>query len=287
MHVTSLQPVLRQAILHNKIGHAWLITGPKEKREQQSLLFAQALLCQNLQIGEACGICASCQKVKNGQHGDMQIIDPLGQSVKIEQLRNMQQTANLCSFEGGRQIIIINQADIMTEQAANSLLKILEDPPHGLYFILNAATESQLLTTILSRCQKLRLGEEKIEEISKNTEYKELAQRAALLLADLPNMSYDQVLIFAAAFSGGKESRLLTMVFLNELLTYLRDAAIVSLVPQAQLLCQVPVKDCCLSFANALKAAEAVEECQRLLKQNVNQKMLLDGLFLQLKEWAG
>ncbi|MGI5825172.1 MAG: hypothetical protein ACOX7J_06325, partial [Bacillota bacterium] len=151
---------LADIIATGKISHSWLLTGKEEILPAQAKELAAALLCQNLgRDGIPCGLCPACQKVKNGNHPDLQIIEPDGASVKIFQTRKMQHFVNLESFEGGNQVVIINGAHTMQTAAANSLLKILEEPPARAYFILTAPVGDALLQTILSRVVWVRLSE--------------------------------------------------------------------------------------------------------------------------------
>jgi DNA polymerase III delta prime subunit len=110
-----------------------------------------------------CGQCAPCQKALSGNWIDFSEISPEGDSdqagsLKIDQFRKLKATQGFSAYEGGYRITLIRDADRLTPQAANSLLKLLEEPPPGWIFLLTASDPSLLLPTLVSRCQKLRLA---------------------------------------------------------------------------------------------------------------------------------
>ena len=110
-----------------------------------------------------CGICAACHKAISGNWIDFTEIAPEGDdehsgSLKIEQFRKLKATQGFGAYDGNYRITLIRDADRLTPQAANSLLKILEEPPEGWIFLLTASDPSLLLPTLVSRCQKLRLS---------------------------------------------------------------------------------------------------------------------------------
>jgi DNA polymerase-3 subunit delta' len=114
--------------------------------------FAQTLLCER--GGEdACGECLACRKVLHGNHPDLHLVAPDGASVKIEQVRELQRDLSYRSAGAGRKVYIIEGAETMTVQAANSLLKFLEEPPSPVVAILLAPSAQTMLPTILSRSQ--------------------------------------------------------------------------------------------------------------------------------------
>lgn len=111
-----------------------------------------------------CGSCPSCQRALSGNWVDFTEISseseedsPGTGTLKIEQFRKLKETLGFGSYSGGYRITLIREADRMTIQAANSLLKLLEEPPAGWVFLLTASDSSNLLPTIVSRCQILRL----------------------------------------------------------------------------------------------------------------------------------
>lgn len=148
--------MLTNAIISDRVAHAYLFYGPSGTgKETVALAFAQALICPNNNEGSACGECISCKKVVGENHPDVHIIKPAGVSLKIEQVRALQKEVKLKPYEAKKKVFIINQAETLTGQAANSLLKTLEEPPGETVFILITVNPYSLLPTILSRCQQI------------------------------------------------------------------------------------------------------------------------------------
>ncbi len=135
-----------------------------------SLRIAKALNCRNRNSRESffCNECPSCQKIEKQIHPDLHILIPEGDSIKIESVREIIKTINHVPFEGKRKIAIIDNAEAMTIQAANALLKTLEEPPEKTHIILISSNPGKLPLTLRSRCYPLRfvpLNEETIIEI--------------------------------------------------------------------------------------------------------------------------
>jgi DNA polymerase-3 subunit delta' len=147
--------MLRHMESSNRMPHAVLFTGPAGVGKcMVAKVLATALLCSAL--GERpCGTCPSCQQVSYGTHPDLLEISPDGAAIKIEQIRNLQHEASLAPYLSTRRVCIIDGAELMTMQAANSLLKVLEEPAGEIVFILVAANRQMLLSTILSRCMSI------------------------------------------------------------------------------------------------------------------------------------
>jgi len=117
---------------------------------------AQALNCDDDE--RPCGTCRQCQRIAERKHADVQVIGLDGRAeIGIDHIREMQHAASLRPFEGRHRVFIIDGAEHLSHEAANCLLKTLEEPPPQVQLILLAANEGLLLSTVLSRCQKLML----------------------------------------------------------------------------------------------------------------------------------
>ena len=149
--------LLDYSLKNNAIAHAYLIVGPRHvgKGTLASNL-AQALNCDGPEL--PCGQCRSCQRILEGKHAD---ITPIGLDSKteigIDDIRGLQRIANLPPYEGKYKVFIIDDAEYLSTEAANSLLKILEEPPQSVVWLLLVAEEEHLLPTVISRCQRLEL----------------------------------------------------------------------------------------------------------------------------------
>jgi DNA polymerase-3 subunit delta' len=144
--------MLRHMESSNRMPHAILFAGPNGiGKSMVAKVLGAALLCSSREE-RPCGICHSCQQMSYGSHPDFGLIAPDGANIKIEQIRTLQQEVSMAPYISRRRVCIIDGAELMTTQAANSLLKVLEDPPGESVFILIASNRQMLLSTIISRC---------------------------------------------------------------------------------------------------------------------------------------
>jgi DNA polymerase III subunit delta' len=130
--------------------HAWLFTGPPGSgRSVAARAFAAALLCQD----GGCGQCLSCHQVRAGTHADLLLVRPDGLSYGVRQTRGLVLRAAGAPAGGRWRVVVFEDADRATEQAANALLKAIEEPPPRTVWLLCAPTAEELVTTIRSRCR--------------------------------------------------------------------------------------------------------------------------------------
>jgi DNA polymerase-3 subunit delta' len=156
---------LSSALAEGKTGHAYLFLGPMGVgKKTLSRTFAKKLLCLEQEANE-CG-CRSCKQMDSGLHPDFETIIPSGNSIKIDQLRDMQHNAYLRPVVGTHKIFFFPEAEQLTEAAANSFLKILEEPPSGVVFLFTAVRADNILPTIRSRCQVYQLFPVPTEDIA-------------------------------------------------------------------------------------------------------------------------
>jgi DNA polymerase-3 subunit delta' len=167
----------------NAVAHAYLIVGPRHVgKGTLAFNLAQALNCDGPEL--PCGQCRSCQRILERKHAD---VTPVGLDSKteigIDDIRYLQRIANLPPYEGKYKVFIIDGAEYLSTEAANSLLKILEEPPQNVVWLLLAAEDGHLLPTIISRCQRLELKpvpSEQVQEALVNS-YNVETNRAKLL----------------------------------------------------------------------------------------------------------
>ena len=170
--------MLENSLAKGTLAHAYLIVGPAHVgKKTLALNLAQALNCES--DSAPCGECAQCRKIASLKHADVQIIGldqngDLKQSqqveISIDQIRELEHSSNLPPFEGKYKVFIIDDAQLMSNEAANCLLKTLEEPVGKVVFLLLTTSEGLLPETVVSRCQRLELlplpvGE--VEEILK------------------------------------------------------------------------------------------------------------------------
>ncbi|MDB5085876.1 MAG: polymerase subunit delta [Bacilli bacterium] len=137
------------------LSHAYLFVGPEGSGKYDTArFFIQKIFCLDHQdSNRPCGECSACRKIESGNHPDLQVIAPDGQTIKIAQIRALQSAFSLKAVEAARKVYLIQSADLMTPEAANAMLKFLEEPAYPCVAILMASHPAKLLPTIVSRCQ--------------------------------------------------------------------------------------------------------------------------------------
>ena len=181
--------LLKRAIKNDKVVHSYLFLGNEGIGKQWvALQFAKALNCIEGEVekGEACDHCLSCKKIDRHLHPDVLVIEPEGQTLKVDQVRQMQKDLAYRPYEGKRRVCILTAADRMAPHMSNILLKTLEETPLHTVIVLLANHPRLLLPTILSRCQPVRFHSLSIPSVSKwLMEQKGISQEEAHLLASL------------------------------------------------------------------------------------------------------
>ncbi|MFH1485241.1 MAG: DNA polymerase III subunit [Chloroflexota bacterium] len=154
--------LLENGLRNYRLSHAYLLVGPKHIGKMTlGVKLAQALNCD----GDLppCGDCGSCQRIAAGKHADVHVVSLHSEDTKnkvevgIDRVREIQRIASLKPFEGRYRAVIIDEAERLSTEAANCLLKTLEEPPANVVILLLTANEAVLLPTVVSRCQKLEL----------------------------------------------------------------------------------------------------------------------------------
>ncbi|MCL0097333.1 DNA polymerase III subunit delta' [Dehalococcoidia bacterium] len=171
---TSAVDSLKRSLADGRLAHAYLFVGPPHVGKMTlAITLAQALNCPA--EDKPCGECRSCRRIAWGKHSDVQVIaraetetrrgSSVRKEISIDQIREMQHNVSLKPYEGDQRLIIIDGAEHMSAEAANSLLKTLEEPPPSTTFTLLAVDEGSLLPTIVSRCQRLRLSPQPVPAV--------------------------------------------------------------------------------------------------------------------------
>jgi DNA polymerase-3 subunit delta' len=149
---------LRQARAQQRFPHALLIHDlPGGGGDELALQAARVALCR--EPDAPCGRCRNCLRVDQRQHPDLYWISPIddARNIAIDQIRQLSEQLAMTSHEGGGSVAILHPADAMLPQAANALLKTLEEPRSGVTIILHTASPARLLPTLLSRCMRLKV----------------------------------------------------------------------------------------------------------------------------------
>jgi DNA polymerase-3 subunit delta' len=153
--------LLQRAIKNEKTVNSYLFLGNEGiGKKTVALQFAKALNCLEggTERGDACDHCVSCRKIDHALHPDILLIEPEGQNIKVDQVRQMQRELAYKPYQGKYRVCILTAADRMAPHIPNTLLKTLEEPPLHTVIILLANNSKFILPTILSRCQLIRFN---------------------------------------------------------------------------------------------------------------------------------
>jgi len=168
--------LLKHSLKTGSLAHAYLFVGaPHIGKMTLALDIAQALNCQGSE--PPCGECQSCKRIAEGKHADIRIISlnsakDSGDAksrveISIDDIRELQHNASLPPFEGKCKVFIIDGAEYLSTEAANCLLKTIEEPPPQVIILLLTTEEQRLLPTVVSRCQRIELKPMSSDEIEK------------------------------------------------------------------------------------------------------------------------
>ncbi|MEW6076231.1 MAG: DNA polymerase III subunit delta' [Thermodesulfobacteriota bacterium] len=328
--------ILSGILTKGNIPHAFLLTGIDGIGKRSTAIhFAMARNCHGLKhdggasgtrdmMTTPCGQCGACVKIMAGSHPDVLMIEPAGDVIKIAQIRELSRRLAFQPQEGGAaRVVIISDAQAMNVEAANALLKALEEPPPLTFFFLTAGQPADLLPTVVSRCQHIRFNPVSTEKIERFlTEHHGISPttaRPAAILADgsmaraldlserpetlhgmerrrqwlaaemagLPSYPIPRILLFAQKLAADKND---LPDFLRLIKGLLRDAAICGTCPEK--LINTDLREAIEEMArkNSLSAIfdkiTAVEEADQAIRQHANQRLTLEALSIRLADIA-
>lgn len=312
-----IKKLLTRAVSERRIGQGLILAGPRGVGKYQfALALAQAVNCDGALNGDACGNCLQCRKIAAGEHADVQVTTPDGTFIKIAQTRVMSREAQYRPFEGRRRVLIVDEAERMREEAANSILKTLEEPPDTSLILLVTSKPYALLETIRSRCQILTFGPIPVEEIEAHllkagrtgSDARLIAQlargsvgsaleidlgryrekrRVLLELAEALTLKRDTVrLINAAEYLGRKLDRPEFEESIGVLMVILEDVFHLKLGEPKENIVNTDAADRLAPIAEAMtldqimNLAERLEQlCQDLIR-NVNRQLAMEAVLL-------
>lgn len=185
--MNKLEELFIRAIDRNQLSHAYLFEGAKGVgKSEMAIEIAKLLNCTNRENGEpACLQCEHCLRIEHGNFPDVIIVEPEGTTIKVDQIRTLRTMLSKTAMESSSIVCVIHAVDTLTQGAANSLLKFLEEPTGNIHFILLTEQLSKVLATIQSRCQIIRFSASSSEGVVSSLLEKGVSQSTAQLLSQL------------------------------------------------------------------------------------------------------
>ncbi len=283
----EIQNLLKQAIKNNRTSHSYLFVGTEGiGKKQIAKEFAKALLCLN--NDKYCNTCKSCIEFDDNNNPDFVILEPDENSIKIEQIREIQRKVVEKPIISNQKVYIIDNSDKMTTEAQNCLLKTLEEPPKYITIILIGTNENAFLSTIKSRCTILR--------------FKDIPQHKIEEYLDTQQIYFkDKRILKACGGSIGKaleiKDRQEEYESIHEFIENLAQENIIDIFQKTQILfnSKERIQDI-LQYINILllemakenykysECIEIVEDTKKRLQSNANYDMTIDNMLLKMKE---
>lgn len=249
--------------------------------------FAKAILCSN---ETGCNNCKSCIEFDSSNNPDYNVIEPDESSIKIEQIRLMNSKIYEKPIISNKKVYIINNAETMTKEAQNCLLKTLEEPPEYAVIILIGTNENMFLNTIRSRCVKINFMKIKDDELKKllidKYEYGEISENMLKLFSGSVEKAinlkgkqdiYSEI---ENIFNNIETTNIIDLLNKREVITKNKEE-IIDILEYINVLFFDKVK---LGNNNYIKAIEIVEDTKDRLKKNANLDMTIDNLLMNVWE---
>lgn len=312
---------IKNAIKEDKVSHAYILNGRKGSgKKTMSKLFAMTLECEKADV-EPCGECASCIQAKGDNHPDIiKVIHEKPNTITVDDIREqINNTIGIKPYKGPYKIYIIDEADLMTVQAQNALLKTLEEPPAYAVFFLLTENVNVLLDTIKSRCVMLKfrnlqdaLIKNYLMETMEVPDYKadicaafaqgnlgqaimlvnsehfgEIKDEAIHLLRNIQNMEMGELIDAIKRITSYKleisDYLDLIMIWYRDILLYkaTKDVDKIIFKEETDVIKEQATYYSYEKIEDILKALEAAKE---RLKANVNFELVMELLFLTIKE---
>ncbi|SNZ18292.1 DNA polymerase III, delta prime subunit [Terribacillus aidingensis] len=196
--MSAVQPVVSKMLINSlkrdRISHAYIFQGARGTgKAELSRLYAKSIFCKNRTGAEPCNDCKDCRRIDSGNHPDLHWIIPDGASIKNEQILKLQKEFSYTGMESERKVYVMENADKMTANASNRLLKFLEEPGAYTTAILLTENSQALLQTIQSRCQILALQPLQEGQFAELLNSEGISQSSARLLSQLTN-NYEEAM---------------------------------------------------------------------------------------------
>ena len=312
---------ISSAVENNRVSHAYILNGERGSgKKMLANLFAMTLLCETGD-NEPCGKCHSCKQAESGNHPDIiRVTHEKPNSISVDDIRTqLNNTVDIKPYQGPYKVYIIPQADMMTPQAQNAILKTIEEPPSYAVFLLLTENAETLLPTINSRCVMLKLRNIKDTLIKKylmenleipdykadmctafaqgnmgraimlanSDHFNEIREEAVQLLKHISEMELNEIV---AAVKNISVYKLEITDYLDIIMIWYRDVLLYKATKEID---KVVFKDQLQSIKEQARKSsyegielilESLEKAKARLKANVNFDLVMELLFLTIKE---
>lgn len=312
---------ISSAVENNRVSHAYILNGERGSgKKMLANLFAMTLLCETGD-NEPCGKCHSCKQAESGNHPDIiRVTHEKPNSISVDDIRTqVNNTVDIKPYQGPYKVYIIPQADMMTPQAQNAILKTIEEPPSYAVFLLLTENAETLLPTINSRCVMLKLRNIKDTLIKKylmenleipdykadmctafaqgnmgraimlanSDHFNEIREEAIQLLKHISEMELNEIV---AAVKNISVYKLEITDYLDIIMIWYRDVLLYKATKEID---KVVFKDQLQSIKEQARKSsyegielilESLEKAKARLKANVNFDLVMELLFLTIKE---
>lgn len=316
----EVKHTLLNSLLRDRVGHAYIFNGPPGiGKRTVAAIFAGLLLCTDLREGKACGRCQACLLYGGGSNPDFRRTWTEETGIGVDEIREIQGDVAVRPMYSKRKVYIIENADKMTVQAQNCLLKTLEEPPSYVVIILTVSNYEAMLETIRSRsmrltfkkytdeqvrqavrssCAEVNAGMDFITayaggvigaalELAGSEEFAVLREKTVDMLAKIRGAGLSEVLGFSSFFEENRDS---IDLVLEMMAVYYRDLLVARETGNENMLINSDKKDIILINAEAYKPRRLldhighIEAARRALKQNANYQLAIDNMLIKLQE---
>lgn len=320
----ELQPTVMRRLQtiyeKNRIGHAYIFDGEKDTgKVEVTIFFVKLLLCENPSNNIPCEECRNCKRIDSGNHPNVKHIQPDGQFIKIEQIRDLIAEMTKTGFEEGRKIYVIHEAERMNIPSSNTLLKFLEEPEGNVTAILLTSNYQSILPTIQSRCQHVKFASipksilrKKLEQegvtksmastvsmvtnsleeglkLAKDEQFAHLRKTVLKLVETVNQNVHEALLIVYEDWLPNLKEKQEVEQALDLLLYAYRDIVAIKVNPEAQ--CTFPDmvqvwKSIALhsTYDRLSNQMQAILQARKNLERNMNRTLLMEQLMLKLQE---
>lgn len=284
----KIKDTLEKNIRNNQITHSYLMVGiPGIGKKLMAKEYAKAILCIN--ENKICNNCKSCKEFDTNNNPDFLYVEPDGNSIKIEQIRKLQKEIQEKPIISNKKVYIIDNADLMTKEAQNCLLKTLEEPPEFAVIILIGSNENSFLATIKSRCMILYFNRLENVQIKKYLEQKYNGENIGESLLNMADGSIGH----AIKLKDKQEQ----YVKIEEFIKDLNKKDLIDIVQSAAILykSKEDINDM-LDYINVIllrmakdnylytNCIKIVENTKKRLNQNANYDMSIDDMLFKMWE---